>query len=476
MSNRIEQLTGTIITTKTGTTYKLTKVAGSGTQGVIYNEVSGKKMIKIYYPTGNREMDEEILSRLTFIQKVKMPRNFVKVEEILEEPYIGYVMEKVEGYQSLNSYLIPPKKETFANWYNKGLGLRERMFIGYIIAKAFSELEEDNLSYCDISGTNILVHTTKNGASVKMIDVDNIYIAGRGLASVLGTPRYIAPEVIKKQKNPDVLSDNYALAVILFELLRVGHPYLGDDVLAGTPEEEEQALSGNGIYVTEENSLSMLPEYLVFTDKLKELFRKCFEEGKQNRLARPSAKEFEYALLEASNKLIQCSVCGAWHYPRKQGRIYEPCPWCDAESKPKARLNFYDCLFYGASYQQKTLEETMASKKIVNSYMLREGKNQIKRLYIMKQDNLNKNYRASENYLTIAKDEKGYHAYNEFSQEGIVIFQFVTSNYIRLEPKEEILLKNGDAIFFELEQKDAFHMECGGKLYSYIRMARFMEG
>ena len=228
--------------------------------------------------------------------------------------------------------------------------------------------------------------------------------------------------------------------------------------------------------MTEENSRSMLPEDLVFTEKLKELFRKCFEEGKQNRLARPSAKEFEYALLEASNKLIQCSVCGAWHYPRKQGRVYAPCPWCDSESKPQARLNFYDCLFYGTSYQQKTIEEEMVSKKVVNSYMLREGKNQIKRLYIMKQDTLNKNCRASENYFTIAKDDNGYHGYNEFSQDGIVIFQFATSNYIRLEPKKEILLKNGDAIFFELEQNEAFQMECGGKLYSYIRMARFMEG
>lgn len=33
-----------------------------------------------------------------------------------------------------------------------------------------------------------------------MIDVDNIYTAGKGKSAILGTPRYIAPEVISRQK------------------------------------------------------------------------------------------------------------------------------------------------------------------------------------------------------------------------------------------------------------------------------------
>ena len=470
MSERMQNLTGETIITISGKRYKLGKLAGYGAQGVVYEDDTGLKMIKLYYPSGSEIVDEDILDRLRYIRKVKMPPNFVEIEDIIDEPYIGYVMEKVTGYKPLSTYLIPDKEMTFSDWYNRGLGLRERIFIGYIIAKAFGELEKNNLSYCDISGSNILVRIQK-GASIKMIDVDNIYTAGKGTAAVLGTPRYIAPEVMSRQKNPDVLSDNYSLAVILFELLRVGHPYISDDVLDGTPEDEEAALAGKYDYVTDENSTNMLPANVVFTDKLKELFRRCFVDGKKNRLARPSALEFEYALLEASNKVIKCPSCGAWHYVRKTGRVYEDCPWCDSQSKPKARLNFYDILSEGEDYRTGQKVDSESKGKLVNTYILREGKNQIKSLYVLRYDNPATTSRAAENYMTIAKDSRGYWAYNEFSKEGIVVKRYRTKEYVALQSKEAVLLENGDEVYFELNVT----IEVGGRKYSFIRMARFME-
>ncbi|MGI6365910.1 MAG: protein kinase domain-containing protein [Bacillota bacterium] len=468
MNGRMQNLAGEIITTADGKKYKLSKLAGYGAQGVVYEDDTGTKMIKLYYPTGSSIVDEDILERLRFIRNVKVPSNFVAIQEIIKKPYVGYVMEKVVDHKPLNAYLIPDKDISFAEWYNKGLGFRERIFIGYIIAKAFGELEKSNLSYCDISGNNILVKTGRT-ASIKMIDVDNIYVAGKGASSVLGTPRYIAPEVISRQKNPDVLSDNYSLAVILFELLRVGHPYISDEVLDGTPEDEEAALAGKYDYVTEENSTNMLPEDIVLTDKLKELFRRCFVDGKQNRLSRPSAKEFEYALLEASNKVIKCPSCGAWHYPRKTGRDYDGCPWCDAPSRPKARLNFYDVLIEGESYKRGSLVGD--KPQLVNSYILRDGKNQIKSLYVLRYDDPGKEKRSSENFLTIAKNLEGYWAYNEFSKSGIEVFHYRTNKFEMVGNNKAVKLENGDSIYFNFNTR----IKVGGKEYSFVRMARFME-
>lgn len=474
MSGKMQNLIGEVITTISGKKYRLEKLAGSGAQGVVYEDSTGTKMIKLYYPTGSNVIDEDIIDRLRFIRDVKIPANFVAVEDIIDFPYVGYVMEKVSDHKPLNAYLIPDKKQTFSDWFNSGLGLRERIFIGYIIAKAFEDLERNNLSYCDISGNNILVKVGKT-ASVKMIDVDNIYVAGKGAAAVLGTPRYIAPEVIGRQKNPDVLSDNYSLAVILFELLRVGHPYISDDVLDGSPEDEEQALAGKADYVTDENSTNMLPADIVFTGKLEELFRKCFVDGKKNRMLRPSAKEFEFALLDASNKVIKCPSCGAWHYPRKKGKIYEGCPWCDAVSKPKARLNFYDLLTDGGNYRNGNTADGSKQGKLVNTYILRDGKNQIKSMYVLRYDDPLKKKRSADNYMTIAKDERGYWAYNEFGKSGIVVKQFRTGKFLRVDNKKAVLLENGDAIYYELNDDDAVKIEVAGKEYSYIRMARFVE-
>lgn len=471
----MKNLTGTTITAESGVKYKLANQVGCGAQGVVYEECSGKYMVKLYYASNCESIDEDILDRLRFIKDIKMPPNFVSVIDIVADPYLGYVMEKVSDHKALNSYLIPDPELSFSEWYNSGLGLYERIFIGYIIAKAFGELEKNNLSYCDISGNNILVKTGK-GASVKMIDVDNIYIAGKGKSAVLGTPRYIAPEVISRQKNPDVLSDNYSLAVLLFELLRIGHPYISDDILDGTPEDEELALAGHAEYVNDDNSTNMLPADIIFTEKLKELFNRCFVEGKKNRMRRPSASEFEYALLEASNKLIKCSSCGAWHYPRKNGKTYEGCPWCDGESRPTAMLNFYDVLYEGADYKTAPIVDKKSTVKLINSYILKESrKNNIKSLYVLRFDDLSKEKRSSENYLTIAHNENGYHAYNEFSKKGIVVKKYGTNDFISIDNNKAVQLNSGDEIYFEISDNGGVQIECGGTRYSFIRMARFME-
>lgn len=470
MTGKMPDLTGSIVTTEEGKRYKLDRIAGYGSQGVVYEDVDAGKMIKFYYPSESDEVDEDIYDRLRFIHNIALPKNFVGVESLIDTPYIGYVMQKVVDHKPLNSYLIPDKDTSFSEWYNKDMGLRGRIFVGYIIAKAFGELEQKNLSYCDISGNNILVRLGKK-ASVRMIDVDNIYVAGRGAASVIGTPRYIAPEVISRQKNPDVLSDNYSLAVILFELLRVGHPYISDDILDGTPEDEENALAGRYDYVTDANSTNMLPADIVLTTKLSELFRKCFVDGKKNRMARPSALEFEYALLDASNKVIKCPSCGAWHYPRKKGRNYEGCPWCDAESKPAARLNFYDILFDGKDYRTGEHVGEEKNGKLVNTYILREGKNMIKNMYVLRYDDGSKDGGFAGNFFTIAKDTRGYWAYNEFSRKGIALRHYSSGRYEEIGANKAVKLENGDCIYFEMN----IVINVGGKDYSFIRMARFTE-
>lgn len=476
MNNKMRDLTGLILTSESGKQYKLTKKAGNGAQGVVYEESENKYMIKLYYPSGSKLVDNDVLERLRFIKDVAMPKNFVSVKDLITHPYVGYVMDKVVEHKPLNSYLIPNGNVQFREWYNQGLGLYERMVVGYIIAKAFGELEKNNLSYCDISGNNILIKTGQS-ASVKMIDIDNIYIAGRGKSSVLGTPRYIAPEVINRQKNPDVLSDNYSLAVILFELLRVGHPYLNDDIIDGSPEEEENALLGNAEYVTDENSTNMLPADVVFTDKLKELFRRCFVDGKKNRLSRPSATEFGQALLEASNKLIKCPSCGAWHYPRKNGKIYDDCPWCDAPSRPSAMINFYDILYEGDNYQASAnTDNAKLRSKLVNTYIIKQHRNNIvKSLYVLRFDDPDDGGRINDNYFIIASKNNDYYIYNKFGKDGIVVRQFATKKFTKIEKYSELKLHSGDEIYFEIELKPGICIECGNNKYSFIRMARFSE-
>lgn len=473
MKSNITVKVGETVYGKTGNGYRLKSVLGSGSQGVAFEEESGKYVVKIYYAAENHVLNEAFLERISFLQGIELPSNFVSIVDIITSPCVGYVMERVVGYKPLNKYLIQPKDESFSAWYNSGYGFRERLFIGYVIAKAFSEMEVKNLSYCDISGNNILTKVAK-GIAVKMIDIDNIYIAGKSSASIIGTPRYIAPEVIARTHNPDILSDNYSLAVILFELLRIGHPYISDEVLAGSPDDEEKAFAGQMNYVDSSNSTNMLPEDVVFTERMKELFRRCFIEGKNNRMLRPSAKEYYYAFLDASNKIIKCPHCGAWHYPRRDKNGYAPCPWCDGESKPKARMNFYDVLYESNTHGDQ--KKTLISRSLKNSYILRDGeKNKIKNYYLYGADTTNNRYNLSDDYVTVAKTDEGYYLLNEYNKMGIKVKRAKTHKTIAINPGKYILLESGDEIYFEFDSKEPKLINLNDQTYTFLKMARFME-
>lgn len=466
MQKGIKNLTGKTIETVSGNKFVLGSIIGRGAQGVVYSEAGGKYLIKLYYPSGSTELDNRLLEKLSFVKRVKKPKNFIEIKDLINMPYTGYVMERIVGHKSLNTYLIPPQNEPFPQWYNSGLGLRERLILGYVIAKAFNQLSESNLSYCDISGNNILVRIDNKGVSVRMIDVDNIYVAGNGQSLVMGTPRYIAPEVIKGKNSPDVFSDNYSLAVILFELLRVGHPYVSDEIADGTPEQEEAAYAGEYDYVNDSNSSNMLPESAVFTTKLSDLFNRCFCGGKTNRMLRPSAKEFEDALLDASNKIIKCPSCGAWHYPRKENKTFLPCPWCGEKSVPKSLLNFYDRLYD---------KDTEIRSKNLTTYFLRGGKNLIKGLYVCRCNEGKNSERTSENFLTIVQTGNKCVVYNEFCKKGIVVKSFRDGTLTMLGERKDYVLSSGDEIYFYLDDGQPFGFEVGKEKYKFVRIAKFVE-
>ena len=113
MVDRMPNLTGMTIETMKGKKYTLTDVLGFGSQGVVYNEKSGKLLIKLYYPSDSEQVNSDVLERLSFLSNSKMPPNFVTVLDVINTPYIGYVMEKISGYKPLNSYLVPPQNQNF---------------------------------------------------------------------------------------------------------------------------------------------------------------------------------------------------------------------------------------------------------------------------------------------------------------------------------------------------------------------------
>ena len=343
----MDELEGQILTSINGTKYYLSKIIGQGAQGIIYSTADDEYVVKLYKKESELK-NKKKLKKLNWLLKTDYPDQFIKPLDIIDSPYIGYVMKKVKGHVSLNKLLIPNRGMAFSDWYNQETGgLYRRLLVGQKIAMQFANLHKLNLAYCDLSGNNILVNENTDVNSVCMIDIDNIYIPGADEVNVLGTSRYMAPEILTKQLDPDIFTDSYSLAVILFELLKSGHPYIGDFIEDGTPEQMTEAYKGLYPYVEDpandlNRSSQMLPSDVVFTTTLKELFQKTFIDGKENRVSRIRAQEYALAFQRASNLVVKCSECGNWHYAKPDENHEYKCPWCDAPYEKPMRIAFYE--------------------------------------------------------------------------------------------------------------------------------------
>jgi DNA-binding helix-hairpin-helix protein with protein kinase domain len=326
-----------------GKSYALSRLAGFGGQGRVYEEESGEYMVKILHPKNKH--NEELMRRFSWIKSQKIPKEarLVTPIAILDGHVNGYVMKRVKGHEPLSKYINFKESESLADFYNKQTGgLKKRLLLGVLMARSFSNIHLSGLSYCDVSPQNILIG--KKAVSLCLIDPDNLSVTTQAESLVLGTPRYIAPEVLDERHNPNALSDIYSYAVILFELIHLGHPLLGDMVNDASPEEEDRALSGHYPYInhptdTTNRNTKILPSDVMLTQKLKDLFEKTFVEGLHQRYKRPSLKDFENALIEAIQQCITCKSCKAHYYlqPSKKNE----CPWCGESAEKVPFIEFF---------------------------------------------------------------------------------------------------------------------------------------
>lgn len=450
----MQDLEGKVIQTTEGTKYILTEIAGEGAQGVVYNEASDKFLIKLYEKS-NPIQNENRFNKLKWLIKQDYPDQFIRPLELIETPYVGYVMEKVKGHSTINKLLVPSRDVPFSEWYNKQTGgLRRRLFLAYKIAMQFALLHDTNRAYCDISGSNILVNTDPTVASICMIDIDNIYIPGGDSGNVLGTSRYMAPEIMNRQVSPDIFTDAYSLAVILFELLRVGHPYVGDMVEDGTPEQQAQAYLG--LYPYEDDpstdinrSSQMLPIDVVTTKTLRKLFARTFVQGKEDRMMRTSAREFALACLEASNRVMKCPDCGCWHIAKANENRQYICPWCDAVNERPLFLQFKDR--YSVSKSTKSKEREVFNETPVYSFVLRDEKNEITNNYIsnmyIRRDKFSK---PVESYFTVRKAKDGkFYLLNPGNKE-LYLLKRGQREYLPVRSNTKpVILEKHDRIFFQ---------------------------
>lgn len=285
-------------------------------------------------------------------------------------------------YGSVNNDFLGIKgREKEGKWFasaknqNRFLALEERGdWFKYIqvcirISRAVKRMHAAGLAHSDLSYKNVLIDPTSGRAAI--IDIDGLVVPGKFPPDVLGTPDFIAPEVIAtkhlkiddpERKLPSITTDRHALAVMIYMYLFYRHPLRGSKVNdLDSAKDEELSMGIKALFIENPNDnsnrvkasqlqSSQLPQadpdkipYTAAGPYLKELFDRAFIDGLHNPSVRPSANEWEDALLKTADLMQPCQNRKCWHKWFVFDNTTKPsCPFCGTEYKGQLPvLNLY---------------------------------------------------------------------------------------------------------------------------------------
>lgn len=317
MSEDRETNTRRIVEDTKGSIYELRNELSRGGQGVVYHTQYPQVLIKGFINKNPQER-QRWRQRIEWLVRqdladLKIARPLV----LLAEPRCGYVMELMDGLVPLQSLLdsyVEAEVEASTDYLQQG-GLRRRIRILCQLARTLNQLHFRGMLYGDLSPSNIFISDDPGYAETWLIDCDNISLEAHSALS-MHTVDYGAPEVVRGDSLLSSLTDVWSFAVIAYQLLTHNHPFKGEQVNGGEPEEEEAALRGERpwIYDAEDDANACstnIPIQLIEHSKLPELFSRCFEQGKDIPNERPSMAEWLEALSEVGERMIECAGCNS---------------------------------------------------------------------------------------------------------------------------------------------------------------------
>lgn len=187
------------------------------------------------------------------------------------------------------------------------------------IVSAFLVLHNRGYCYQDVSGGNFFINPTTG--EVLICDNDNV-VPNRHQTGILGTPRYMAPEIVRGETTPNVHSDLYSIAVVIFMLLCVAHPLEGRSSLVTVLTDELQLklygtqpvfMMDPTIDTNRPNSKvhhNFLAIWTCLPEHMRQLMVRAFsQDALQHPSHRPTEADWVRALARFRSEIISCG-CG----------------------------------------------------------------------------------------------------------------------------------------------------------------------
>ena len=330
---------------------RLEMITGKYRDG-IFNQAGGEYWKNLFcWPTAMLEYN----GKLGLVAPA-YPDHFFFEHGSKNDDSLGIMGKEKEGKwfatASLRSRFVDPRE--LGDWLN-------HLRVCVLLSRAVRRMHMAGLAHSDLSYKNVLVDPSKGFACV--IDVDGLVVPGRFPPDVVGTPDFIAPEVVMtshlakddpQRKLPRRETDQHALAVLIYMYLLYRHPLRGGKVHDASDELRDEALSmgAKALFVehpfdysnrikTADAKLSELPwanisaiPYTVTGPYLAPLFVQAFVTGLHDPGLRPTANDWETALVKTVDLIQPCanSRCEQKWYVF-DNTTSPKCPFCGRSHK-----------------------------------------------------------------------------------------------------------------------------------------------
>lgn len=293
------------------------RLIGEGSQGAVHEVVvdgtDERLALKWYFPAlgsaRQRAAIEDLAERGAPDARFLWP---AEIALLADDPGFGYVMPlRDESTVGLSDLLTGRVDVPFSRVCTLGMEL----------ADSFLALHSQGLCYRDISFGNVFFDP-RTGQPL-ICDNDNVGVDGGSPSAVLGTRRFMAPEIVRREASPSTATDLYSLSVLLFYLLVVGHPLVGRRELEfGTWDDQaESVLFGREprfVFDPDDESNAPLPElhgavlanWSLMPGNVRGLFTQAFTTGLTDpRNGRVRESVWRASLARLRDQVMRCPAC-----------------------------------------------------------------------------------------------------------------------------------------------------------------------
>ena len=374
----VELQIGQYVEMEYGGAAKVLKVLGSGGQGIVYlvefNDMQYAlkwyDVDKIKNPAAFRKNIDSNIKDGAPSKKFLWPKYLTKPIEDSEG--FGYLMDvRPVGYDSfvdiLNTYKldIDPLTGRAMKVPVQFKSLYAMITAVINIVNAFRQLHRAGKSYQDMNDGGFFINV--NTGDILVCDCDNIAPDGANFG-IGGKPGYMAPEVVRGLEKPNVQTDKYSLAVVLFKLLFRGDPMEGEKVVKDiclTESSELRHYGQEAVFVYDPVNDTNRPVrgihdnvikfWKIYPEYVREAFIRSFTVGIAEPNKRIIENEWQKLFIRLRAEIIGCP-CGRTNFSsmfNTLGDFAYKCPKCGTEFVTLAFSNrdyrvplYLGCKFY----------------------------------------------------------------------------------------------------------------------------------